>query len=718
LVGVAMAAFPAQDAILNPQIQRNLADKLYEKRKQGALEVEAMVKEWSCSNQQDKKNLVSLINFLSENFMAHTNPNYRKGGLIALAAVAIGLGGDIHTIISDIVDPILRCFIDTDPRVRYYACESLYNVAKVSRGKILTFFNDIFDGMCKLCADSDLHVKNGTKLLDRLIKDIISETPHFDTQKFIPLLQERITSTNPFVRQFLLGWVGVLASLSSVGLVKYLPLFLDGVLCMLSDHKNDLQKEAEVVLDEFLRQLKAGEGGEADYGRLLELLVPHATSTDDLTRLICVSWMNELTIMGQDKVLPFLPKILEAILPGFSDDIIAVQEQTAKANQSLLVLLSNPQTHDQVKIGEVVDVLTALFQNQFVATRIQALKWVVVLHETCAKKEKGEEGGDDEAGICGHNLLPSLLKNLSDPSDDVVRLNIQVLALIFQNGERFQLLINTLVQVFRSDLELLEKRGSLIIRLLSVHLQAERIYRTIAPILEKEEDLEYASLMVQSLNFILLTSRELFEVRENLKNLKKKDNLDLFVILYRSWCHNPCATLSLCLLACVYEQGTLLIGKFAELEITVGFLVEIDKLVQLLESPIFTSLRLQLLEPQKYPFLYKCLYGLLMLLPQSGAFETLRNRLNCTPPPSLLPPPSPPSHGEENDNQKIDIDFEPLLSHFVEVQERHVAFRLAARQVAAKKDGDGSGINNMGKKQPQQQKKEGEDKKVAFAAKK
>ena len=80
-------------------------------------------------------------------------------------------------------------------------------------------------------------------------------------------------------------------------LVRYLPLFLDGVLCMLSDHKNDLQKEAELVLDEFLRQLKEGGGGEVDYGGLLELLIPHASSGDDLTRLICVSWLNELTIM-------------------------------------------------------------------------------------------------------------------------------------------------------------------------------------------------------------------------------------------------------------------------------------------------------------------------------------------------------------------------------------------------------------------------------------
>lgn len=59
-----------------------------------------------------------------------------------------------------------------------------------------------------------------------------------------------------------------------------------------------------------------------------------------------------------------------------------------------------------------------------------------------------------------------------------------------------------------------------------------------------------------------------------------------------------------------------------------NLLIQIDKLVQLLESPVFTYLRLQLLEPEKYPHLYKCLYGLLMLLPQSAAFGALRNRLS------------------------------------------------------------------------------------------
>ena len=61
---------------------------------------------------------------------------------------------------------------------------------------------------------------------------------------------------------------------------------------------------------------------------------------------------------------------------------------------------------------------------------------------------------------------------------------------------------------------------------------------------------------------------------------------------------------------------------------TVTMLIQIDKLVQLLESPVFTYLRLQLLEPERFPHLYKCLYGVLMLLPQSSAFAALKNRLN------------------------------------------------------------------------------------------
>ena len=50
----------------------------------------------------------------------------------------------------ELVQPVLTCFEDQDARVRYYACESLYNISKVARGAVLVFFNNIFEGLCKV----------------------------------------------------------------------------------------------------------------------------------------------------------------------------------------------------------------------------------------------------------------------------------------------------------------------------------------------------------------------------------------------------------------------------------------------------------------------------------------------------------------------------------------------------------------------------------------
>ena len=52
--------------------------------------------------------------------------------------------------VQQLVKPVLTCFFDSDSRVRYYGCESLYNIIKVARGSVLPFFNDIFDGLSRV----------------------------------------------------------------------------------------------------------------------------------------------------------------------------------------------------------------------------------------------------------------------------------------------------------------------------------------------------------------------------------------------------------------------------------------------------------------------------------------------------------------------------------------------------------------------------------------
>lgn len=64
----------------------------------------------------------------------------------------------------------------------------------------------------------------------------------------------------------------------------------------------------------------------------------------------------------------------------------------------------------------------------------------------------------------------------------------------------------------------------------------------------------------------------------------------------------------------------------------------------MLRTPLTPDLRLQLLEPEKYPYLSKCLYGLLMILPQSSAFVSLRARLSVVNSSGYVPPPNKPNY--------------------------------------------------------------------------
>jgi vacuole morphology and inheritance protein 14 len=65
----------------------------------------------------------------------------------------------VSAYLESIVPPVLMCFADQDSRVRYYACESMYNIAKVARGSILRYFNELFDAMSKvLCCPLPSHL--------------------------------------------------------------------------------------------------------------------------------------------------------------------------------------------------------------------------------------------------------------------------------------------------------------------------------------------------------------------------------------------------------------------------------------------------------------------------------------------------------------------------------------------------------------------------------
>ncbi|CEH12313.1 Uncharacterized conserved protein [Ceraceosorus bombacis] len=939
---------------MDAALQKALVDRVYDRRKAATLDLEKQVREALQRNDRSRINLI--IQQLCALLSTPANNHARNGGLIGLAGIAIALGIQIAPYLEQIVPPVLACFGDPDSKIRYFACESFYNIAKVCKGEILMYFNEIFDALSKLAADSELSVKNGAELLDRLLKDIVCEAaPHyvsahqdialirsrqdaaagyaggsaelevarekaalaaaegidvssdesrnkvFSLARFVPLLAERMYVLSPFTRTYFVSWLMVLDSVPDLELVHHLPAFLDGLLKYLSDPNTDVRVATHNVLADFLRECKAaaraqlrlnpgtrsqakqpvkfaqetlakqgaagriaaeveeghnaerdeeedeeeGDGALAvddasedvwlpvqsvsiDYAAIVQILVNHIAYPDEEIQATALQWISEFLLVVKDVVVPFTPRLIPAILPSIAHHSPAIQNAAQATNGNLFRVLQglpmedsskasatasssrqtmksvqgdakrermatagltappsgkvlepsspsltstvifpdnttdtrSPQLSPSLKAqafslaaGDVdnevgafsalgidasgsatgaepsvepfdlqatVNVLTVQLIDEHEETRVAALGWLLMLHQKAPHKILAMDDG----------TFPALLKTLSDPSEEVIRSDLRLLAQISSasssnsNDAYFKSFMINLVSLFSTDRRLLETRGSLIIRQLCASLHTERIFRTLAEILERDEDLEFASVMITNMNMILITSPELADFRRRLKNLdSSRDGQQLFVSLYRSWCHNAVATFSLCLLAQAYEHASNLLQIFADLEITVGFLIQVDKLVQLLESPIFTSLRLQLLEPERHPYLFKCMYGLLMLLPQSSAFATLRNRLNAVSSLGFLHANAASSRSMQGSgssatsananstssassssssasgqvagtrsklvasSNKEEIKWTELLTHFRKVQSRHEAARRAGQAGAAGADG-------------------------------
>uniref|UniRef100_A0A0R0IKU5 Vacuolar protein 14 C-terminal Fig4-binding domain-containing protein n=1 Tax=Glycine max TaxID=3847 RepID=A0A0R0IKU5_SOYBN len=584
-------------SLIPAAVLRNLADKLYEKRKNAALDIEGIVKQLATAGDHDK--ITAVINLLTTEFTYSPQANHRKGGLIGLAAATVGLTSEAAQHLEQIVPPVLNSFSDQDSRVRYYACEALYNIAKVVRGDFIIFFNQIFDALCKLSADSDANVQSAAHLLDRLVKDIVTESDQFSIEEFIPLLRERMNVLNPYVRQFLVGWITVLDSVPDIDMLGFLPDFLDGLFNMLSDSSHEIRQQADSALSEFLQEIKNSPS--VDYGRMAEILVQRAGSPDEFTRLTAITWINEFVKLGGDQLVPYYADILGAILPCIADKEEKIRVVARETNEELRALKADPA--EAFDVGAILSIARRQLSSELEATRIEALHWI----STLLNKYR------TEVLEFLNDIFDTLLKALSDPSDEVVLLVLDVHACIAKDPQHFRQLVVFLVHNFRVDNSLLEKRGALIIRRLCVLLNAERVYRELSTILEAESDLDFASIMVQ-------------------QSLGNPGGKELYVSLYAPGGPFPMAIISLCLLAQTYQHASAVIQSLVEEDINVKFLVQLDKLIRLLETPIFAYLRLQLLEPGRYTWLFKTLYGLLMLLPQqSAAFKILKTRLKAVP---------------------------------------------------------------------------------------
>ena len=111
----------------------------------------------------------------------------------------------------------------------------------------------------------------------------------------------------------------------------------------------------------------------------------------------------------------------------------------------------------------------------------------------------------------------------------------------------------------------------------------------------RPNDLKFVSAFIQNMNHVIFNTEEALSLREALKDCiaiagdsdKYVQRSRLFQILHHSFSHNIAATVTLCLWVGAYQTAHVVINRIDPLDINLPFLLEIDRLIEMLERPLF-----------------------------------------------------------------------------------------------------------------------------------
>ncbi|KAJ1451471.1 armadillo-type protein [Pelagophyceae sp. CCMP2097] len=171
----------------------------------------------------------------------------------------------------------------------------------------------------------DIDVKNGANLLDRLIKDIVTESPTFEIAPFIPLLQKYIRRSNPYIRQLVVGWITVLDSVPDITMLDWLPDFLDGLFAMLSDSNREIRSAAEAAINGFLVDIANSKT--VEFGPMVPILVDQCRAQDRARRCTAVTWVRQFIELGKSALLLFYSELLGSIMHCIADTDVEIRKK-------------------------------------------------------------------------------------------------------------------------------------------------------------------------------------------------------------------------------------------------------------------------------------------------------------------------------------------------------------------------------------------------------
>ena len=230
----------------------SLAHKRYERRRLAAMEIEKVVR--GLVLKEDYERVRAILLLLSDDYVRSTNEDARKGGVVALAACAIGLKKatvgkrEVMECRDLILASVVHACQDHSQRVRYYATESLFNVTKVIPSLAVQHFFILFEILRSLYADVDLDVRSGAELLDKKLKEVIVgaiNSGSFSADACVPVFARFVYMRNKATKQLTLTWLQEFSEkLIGAPILEFLHLFLGGIFAMVSDPNTTIRQLA------------------------------------------------------------------------------------------------------------------------------------------------------------------------------------------------------------------------------------------------------------------------------------------------------------------------------------------------------------------------------------------------------------------------------------------------------------------------------------------
>ncbi|CDR93928.1 hypothetical protein, conserved [Babesia bigemina] len=584
-------------------------------------------------------------------FLDNAIPEHRIGGLIGLAAAAIALEEYLDDHADAFIHVALPYFTDQDSAVRYYACESLFNIFKKAPDAVTRNFSEIFDGVCKLCCDIDDDVRQTSELMSRLVKDIILQNGNHTVEMVVNLVASRMHVTNSFVRMLLWKRLTDIVDNSAqrgaeyvitnsrihedadVDMLEHLPKLYIGLLNMLVDSNKlvmmhvscmglrDVRGGAELCLAEFLSLFKKTFATKTNIVNeaLFKAVLINTKRSEYIVKKNNIGWIRELACL-QPQLIHFegFPQLLRAVIMSIADQNADVSACAQEANKQLFMTAKEQRSVSNVK--QITKELTEIVELPVThVVMLTVLQWLTLLLELKPRVMK------DALPVVTRAIVLCFKQSDSEP---IMEATLKAIILVVELGEQnFELVSQHLLELFKSDDALLEERGNRIIINVCKQIGFEKFYKITAECLALYAEADFLRRIVHTLNWTLLTSEDARTMR---KLLLTAEGESLGTLLQKCWEHNLSSALALALWREKYKLANEIVQQIADSNFDVEFWLWTDSLVQLFDTHVFMKMRLHLLKPTQHNDLLQALLGLSMLLPQSETNKQLMRRLSIS----------------------------------------------------------------------------------------